>query len=69
MSAGGPFLSATSDRREWSHGLSGERPDADQLAHAFVVALLVIATTQLIGAVLGLTIARQPAPILRRALI
>ena len=40
------------------YALSGERPDAGQLAYAFVVALLVIATTQLIG---GLTIARQPA--------
>lgn len=43
------------------YALSGERPDAGQLAHAFVVALLVIATSQLIGAGLGLTIARQPA--------
>jgi hypothetical protein len=43
------------------YALSGERTDAGQLAHAFVVALLVIATSQLIGAGLGLTIARQPA--------
>jgi MFS family permease len=43
------------------YALSGERPGAGQLAHAFVVALLVIATSQLIGAGLGLTIARRPA--------
>jgi hypothetical protein len=43
------------------YALSGERTDAGQLAHAFVVALLVIATSQLIGAGLGLTIARRPA--------
>lgn len=43
------------------HALSGERADVGHLAHAFVVVLLVIATSQLIGAGLSLTIARQPA--------
>lgn len=43
------------------YALSGDRPDAGQFAHAFVVALLLIATSQLIGACLGLTIAQQPA--------
>lgn len=43
------------------YALSGERCDAGQLAHAFVVALLIIATSQLIGAALGLTIAKLPA--------
>jgi len=42
------------------YALSGEGADAGQLAHAFVVALLIIATSQLVGAGLGLTIARQP---------
>ncbi|MGA0532542.1 MFS transporter [Hansschlegelia sp. KR7-227] len=43
------------------YALSGERADAGELTHAFVVALLVIATSQIIGAGLGLTIARWPA--------
>jgi MFS family permease len=43
------------------YALSGVRADAGQFAHAFVVALLVIAASQLIGACLGLTIARRPA--------
>ncbi|GLK79138.1 hypothetical protein GCM10008174_08790 [Methylopila turkensis] len=43
------------------YALSGVRDDAGQFAHAFVVALLVIAASQLIGACLGRTIARRPA--------
>lgn len=42
------------------YSLSGEDADAGQLAHAFAVALIVIATSQIVGAGLGLTIARQP---------
>lgn len=42
--------------------LGGEGADADKLAHAFVVSLLIIATSQLVGAAIGLTIVRPPAP-------
>lgn len=42
------------------YALNGERPNAGQLAHSFVAALVVIASSQLIGAGLGLTIAWQP---------
>ncbi|MFC3692576.1 MFS transporter [Chenggangzhangella methanolivorans] len=44
------------------YALGGARAGASQIAHAFVVTLLVIASSQLIGAGLGLTIARRPAP-------
>jgi hypothetical protein len=44
------------------YALSGGRSDAGQLAHAFVVAVFVIATSQLIGAGLGLKISQQPVP-------
>ncbi|NKL39290.1 MFS transporter [Rhizobium leguminosarum bv. viciae] len=43
------------------YALIGEGADARQLSYAFEVALLIIATSQLIGAGIGLTIARQPS--------
>ena len=43
------------------YALIGESSDARQLSYAFEVALLIIATSQLIGAGIGLTIARQPS--------
>jgi len=43
------------------YALTGKRADEGQLAHAFVGALLGIATSQFIGPGPGLTIAQQPA--------
>lgn len=44
------------------YALVGRHPGAAEIAHGFVVALLCIAASQVVGAAIGLTITRAPAP-------